>query len=329
MLGLLLVSLVVVWLWTGGISKSWNASKIPTNLIDQIFFNGTSTGKTLRLPWQPTMPSFPTAENPDQSGVSPDVAALYSEAQGRPANLYDDASNAQIDAARNFGNPSPFRGQVNITQASGAQESSPSAEYIVIGASSANTAPIDITGWSLQSVYTGARGYVPRSASTFVMGNVNSSEATQINPGATAIINSGTSPVGMSFRENICSGYLAQFQSFYPSLSNSCPSPSSQLALNAENLRTFGETCFDFVQSIPSCTSPFQSIPSNISPNCRTFALNNFSYNGCVSRNFSSSVFALDSWRIYLGSGVELWRNSHDVIRLLDNLGRTVDVLTY
>lgn len=324
LLGLLIVTFIAIWLWTGGIGKAIRASESPTNLIDLLFFGGAQSGETLKLPWQPELPSLPGNEG-QFSAEYPAGGAFYAESQAPGGN----AEVQKTEVAKNFGNPSPFRGQVLIAQTYGAQESDPSAEYIVIGASSANTAPVDITGWSVQSAYTGWGGYIPRSASPFVMGNVNNPEATRLNPGAVAMINSGLSPVGISFRENICSGYLGQFQNFYPSLSNSCPSPRSQLSLNAENLRTYGDTCFDFLDTVPVCTSPFQSIPPNISANCRNFALNALSYNGCVSKNVYGSDFAVDSWRIYLGSGAELWRNSHDIIRLLDNLGRTVDVLTY
>ncbi|HEY4514054.1 MAG TPA: hypothetical protein VJH69_01890 [Candidatus Paceibacterota bacterium] len=324
MLGLLLLSFIIVWLWTGGISKASIAAQSPTNLIDMLFFGGTSTGKTLKLPWQPDMPTFPTME--DQQGTYASMVAL--ENQGQP--IYENYSDEQsTEAAKNFGNPSPLRGQVVIAQTYGAKEFDPSAEYIIIGASSANTAPTDITGWSVQSAYTGARGYIPRSASPFVMGNINNPEATILNPGAVALINSGPSPVGISFRENICTGYLGQFQNFYPSLANSCPSPRAQLSLNEQNLRAYGDTCFDFLDTVPTCTSPFQSIPPNISANCRNFALNQLSYNGCVAKNAYGSGFAFDTWRIYLGFGTELWRNSHDIIRLLDSGGRTVDVYTY
>lgn len=327
-LWLLVLAFVVVWLWTGGAHKAWNAGKSLTSVVDMVFFRGKASGIPFRLPWQLEPPSGIILAQDSQTNPG---GASQAELEQKLASLENDYSklSAQAEEAKTFGNPSPFRGRVGIAQSYGAQEASPSAEYIVLGANSANTSPVDITGWSVQSAYTGARGYITRSASPFVMGSINNTEATQLNPGATAIINSGFSPVGISFRENICTGYLAQFQSFSPSLSNSCPTPLSQIPLNADNLRFYGDTCYDFLQTVPSCTSPFQSIPSNISPNCRSFALNMLSYNGCVSKNMSARGFASNSWRIYLGSNVELWRNSHDIIRLLDGSGQTVDVLTY
>ena len=52
-------------------------------------------------------------------------------------------------------------------------------------------------------------------------------------------------------------------------------------------------------------------------------------YNNCFADHINDPNFAGTSWRIYLNSGVELWRNDHDTIRLLDAQGKTVDVLTY
>src|SRR3989338_4533143 len=94
MLGLLLVTFVAVWLWTGGISKAKDASKVPTNLVDMIFFRGGSTGNSFKLPWQPAQLSNLSAQDPYKDNLSPD-AGLYGTAQGAPAGLYDDTSSGQ------------------------------------------------------------------------------------------------------------------------------------------------------------------------------------------------------------------------------------------
>ena len=203
------------------------------------------------------------------------------------------------------------------------------AEHIEAEAALENTAPIGIAGWSLQSAYTGVRPYIQQGASPFLMGTVNNLSPIQLAPGQSALVNSGVSPVGVSFRENICTGYLGQLQSFTPPLPSSCPSPSSQLPLTPDNLKSYGEICFDYLQTIPLCEAPLNNIPSNLPSSCQYFVAEALSYNGCVARNRSRASFAGDSWRIYLNSNAELWRNSHDIIRLLDADGRTVDVLTY
>ena len=325
LLAFLIVVLVVAWIWTGGLGRVLAAAKSLTNIVDFIFYNGTSTRASLRLPWQP---EFLTDDS---------FAQLARQAYG-PSTEQDELSSltseyekldSQITESKTFGDPSPLKGQVRIINEGDAKETSAPAEYIEIGAGVRNTAPIDINGWSLQSAYTGIRAYIPQGASPFVMGVVNNMNPIQLAPGQSAVVNSGVSPVGVSFRENACSGYLGQLQVFAPPLSNSCPSPASELPLTPDNLRTYGEACFDFLQTIPVCKAPLNNVPPNVSSNCRYLAADALSYNGCVAKNRSRASFAEDSWRIYLNSGTELWRNSHDIIRLLDADGRTVDVLTY
>ena len=192
-----------------------------------------------------------------------------------------------------------------------------------------NTSPTDITGWSLQSALSGVRAYVPRGAENFYMGVVNEQRNIQLNPGSSATVLSGYSPVGTSLRENLCSGYLNQLQTFVPRLEERCPASSEALPLSAENLQVYGDACVDFVKTVPYCSAPLQSFTPELSPSCRNFLANTLSYNGCVSMYRHRSSFAGDSWRIYLNASRELWRNSHDVIRLLDAEGKTVDAIAY
>ena len=59
------------------------------------------------------------------------------------------------------------------------------------------------------------------------------------------------------------------------------------------------------------------------------FIRNSLTYNGCAARHSWRPSFSGDTWRIFFGAPSELWSNSHDVIRLLDNEGRVVDVWSY
>ena len=324
----IIVVFIAIWWWAGGPGKAWREAKSYTNVIDVIFFRGTSTGSSFRLPWQPEFPAVPGIS---QGGGAGEAAVPEQTPQQKLAALENQYTELTMQAAeaKTFGTPSPFRRQVTITDAGTAKTSDPRKEYLDLRASPDNTAPVDITDWSLQSAYTGIRVPIPQSASPFMMGVVNVLEPTMLPPGTSAIVISGQSPVSVSFRENVCTGYLAQLQYFFPPLSNSCPAAATALPFTPENLRYYGDTCFDYLQSIPSCTAPLQGVPSNVSANCRSFAVNTLSYNGCVVNNRFHSYFALNSWRIYLGSDAELWRNSHDIIRLLDADGRTVDVITY
>jgi len=311
----LIVIFLAVWIWSGGIGKAQNQSKAFTNLIDFIFFHGTSTDATLRLPWQPEMPTGAGASAGNDAGSN-----LVGEQGG---------SVSQSNDAKTFGSPSPLVGQVRIVSGGGVAGATVSTEYLAISAETSNTAPINLRGWSLQSAYSGIRAYIPIAASPFLLGTVNSAGYVLLEPGQSVILNSGFSPVGVSFRENICSGYLAQMQNFTPALPSSCPDPALILPMTADNLKAYGQACFDFIPAIPQCETPLNNIPPSVSANCRALAQDNLSYNGCVQRNRYSSSFAGNVWRIYLNSMGKLWQPGHDIIRLLDSEGRTVDVMTY
>ncbi len=168
---------------------------------------------------------------------------------------------------------------------------------------------------------------IPPSASPFLANSANILGATSLAPGGLALVATAASPVGVSFRENMCTGYLSQFQSFTPSLSDECPSPSQILPMTESNLVQYGESCFDAIRNLPSCRFP-QDL-SGVSASCRAYLTEKLSYNGCVASNSFRAGFNANMWRVYLGASGELWRNSHDAIRLLDAQGKTVSVYVY
>lgn len=321
-----LLGLIAFWLLSGGIGATARTAKNFLNPVDLIFGSGTSTGISFRLPWQPAE----LTSGPDISG-SADEADQFGEGTQAEERAAIEARYgpeiAQVSDPRTFGNPSPYVGQVTFTDLAAA-ESDPAKEYVVLGARANNGAPIPISGWSLQSAVSGLRISIPQGAPLFTLGVVNASQPVYLEPGASSVITTGPSPVGTSFRENICSGYLNELQSFAPELPSECPSPSDALPLNADNLRTYGGTCVDFVRTLSQCHFP-SALPSSLSPSCRSFITNTLSYNGCVRMYGGKQSFALPSWRVYLGLRSGVWADTHDVIRLLDDKGRIVDVLTY
>ncbi|MEK9154254.1 MAG: hypothetical protein AAB798_02165 [Patescibacteria group bacterium] len=317
-----LAILFLLWLATGGIRKIGDTARSFTNLLGFVSLNATSSGE-FRLPWQPTGLIF----GPDLSGLQDTEGTeqdIGDEGLNRSQTEYD-ALLAQT-GGKTFGEPSSHRGKIQLADGTAAEKLA--AEYVEIEASFNNTGPVGIAGWSLQSAYSGVRAYIPRGTNIFILGDINQQQDIYLNPGARAIISSKNSPIGTSFRENACTGYLAGLQTFTPNLSRNCPPGSALFSLTSENLRTYGDACFDFTESLPLCAIPL-SVPSNLTPACRIFLANNLSYNGCMKNNRGRGGFSQDSWRIYLNSGGELWRNSHDVIRLLDAEGKTVDAISY
>ena len=317
---LVLIGLVVVWLIGGGASAVAKGARALTNPVALIFGNGTSTGISIRLPWQ-----LDPVRGPDISQFADQADQQLAQI---PADEADQGQSSGRSDILQFGVPSPYVGAVTISFGE-ARARNPAEEYIELTASYGNTSPIVVSGWSLQSVVTGVRAYLPEGAPTFVMGIVNNVGPVSLAVGDSAIVTSGVSPVGVSFQENICSGYLGQFSSFVPEISDQCPAPSDMLPETADNLRVYGASCFDYLASLPHCHFPGTQLPSSISTNCGSYVVNTLSYNGCVHAFGTRDSFRLPTWRIFLNRTTELWNNSHDIVRLIDAQGRTVDVLTY
>ena len=316
-LSIFVVALILFWFFTGGwaaVSRTAHSLMNPLNLI----FNASTTGSFFKFPWQP-----------DEMTRGPDIGdyVLEADAVAQSSGSENQPASYEPSPTRSFGNPSPYAGKVTIAENT-AGVSDPAKEFIRLDASESNTAPIRITDWSLQSAVSSARAPIPQAAPVFVLGVVNNVQPISLEPGASVFVTTAASPAGTSFRENSCSGYLSELQTFTPELSSECPVPSEALPMNADNLRTYGQSCFDYLDTLSRCHFP-TTVPSNLSANCRSFISNTLSYNGCVATYRTRAGFALPTFRAYVAFRSELWSNSHDVIRLLDAEGRIVDVLTY
>ncbi len=287
-------------------------------------------GVGFRLPWQPTQ-LFVPIDITKALQISDPYANDPGNAQAELLALTEEYERLNREAAemRNFGTPSTYVGAVFIARDEGGiHATDANTEYVQLQAEYRNNSPINIQGWSLESALTGVRVVIPGAAAPFSQGIPNTLGAVALAPGGVAILTSGSSPVGVSFRENTCTGYLQQFQSFTPPLAERCPSPSSLMPLSEQNLMRYGAECFDALQGIQSCQFP-QELPQTLTATCRTQLADTLSYNGCVRTQSYRADFHDNVWRLYLGAPGEIWRASHDVIRLLDAQGRTVDVFTY
>lgn len=312
-----IIALIVFWFLTGGWAAAARTARSLSNPLELIF--GTSTsGSFIKLPWQP-----------GELTRGPDIGDYAGEADARnmASGDSDQYSGAQTSPVRKPANASPYYGKVFISE-NAATESGASKEFVRLTASENNTAPVTVTNWVLQSGVSGARAVIPPAAALFALGTVNIVQPISLEPGASVLITTAPSPVGTSFRENICSGYLNELRTFNPELPNECPAPSEALPMTADNLRFYGSPCFDYLGTLTQCHFP-SALPGDLSPACRSYISNTSSYNGCVNMYRNSASFALPAFRAYLTLQSELWANSHDVILLLDERGQTVDVLTY
>ncbi len=321
----IVLAAVALWVIGGGPREVFKG----VSAINFLSPTATREGGEFRLPWQPAQ-LFPTIDITDALNIADPYAQDSGSAEAQLIALTNEYErlNREAAAMRDFGTPSPFARAVFIARDAGIHATNASEEYIQLQADYQNSAAIDIRGWTLESALTGMKVTIPSATSVFAQGLPNTLGAVTLAPGGIAIVTSGASPVGVSFRENSCTGYLQQFQPFTPPLSENCPSPSSLIPLTEQNLTRLGSECFDVLQGMQSCRFP-QELPHTLTQACRTQLGDTLSYNGCVRSQSYRADFQENVWRLFLGSSGELWRTSHDVIRLLDAEGRTVDVFTY
>lgn len=300
----LVVILILVWLLEGGIGRIQAATADFSNPFG-FFASGLYGGGAVQLPW-----AIPIPQGVDISNL---VGSSSQQSSSQGAST--------VSEAQTFGGQSQYSSEISLT-ADGATASNPQQEYVTI--QNVGQTTVDISGWSLQSALTGARAYIPLGASFFQLGELNAQTEIELDPGGVAIVTTGESPVGTSFRENICSGYLETLQQYTPPIETQCPSPSNAAAQASQ----YGQACADYVSSIPFCTFP-QNPPAGLSAQCQSFVQTQFSYNGCVAENQGDSDFSSNDWRVYLDVPRALWNDNHDTIRLLDSSGEVVAITSY
>ncbi len=200
----------------------------------------------------------------------------------------------------------------------------PDLEYVTIRASGSES--VDITGWRLISGATGKSGRIPEGAAVPTRGRVNDTDRIILSPGEDAIIATGEAPNGVSFRENMCTGYLAQNQTFYPTLQNQCPAAYDEFDRFFIGNELRDDRCYDRVRSTPTCQTPDDE---NTSSACGRLIDEYLTYNSCVAKHRYDSRFPGRTWRIYLEEDKELWKSSRDAVKLVDREGKTVDLYTY
>ncbi len=317
----LLAMLAIVWGLGGGPERAINSARSVQNPLE-LFMGKDTGGALITLPWQPETTQGPTVDSSlDFPGTQqPDVYDYdqpYADAYA--AEAAPDTRFVYADV-RQFGDPSPFVGRVRLAEGHGG--GSPATEAMLIQNYSTLGEPVSLRGWSLQSMRSGVRMTLPQAAPSFRAGVVNAVEPVSLAPGAYAIVASGFSPVGVSLRENICTAYLEQFQYFAPSIDESrCPAPYDTALRSAPS-------CAEYAAAVSPCRFPSDDELQSMPPACRAPLADALSYNGCVRAHQYDAGFELGSWRLYLGAARSLWME-HDVIRLLDERNRVVDVVSY
>ena len=308
------VFIFIIWISVGG----------PTHPL-------SFTGPTLEQP-SPlgggTYLQFPRAP----FGIGSSIVSLPGSSNGESVSNNSSGSKTQIPSligGSSFGSPSIYRSVVTMNHfVSSAGSSNPVNEYVEISVAQNSGVPVDISGWTLSSDATGASSVIPKGSEIPTSGVINAAQDIVLTPGERAILISGQSPIGASFRENKCIGYFSTFQKFSPSLPQNCPIPSDELLSHygADYIRD--AVCIDFVKKLPRCKIAITP-PVGASSVCQSFLSKYMNYNGCVDAHKNDTDFEGNTWRVYLGRSSSMWRTKNELVKLLDKDGKTVDAFSY
>ena len=219
-----------------------------------------------------------------------------------------------------------FNGKVSFSGRRDTFTNDVDKEYIQIVASRRNLQPINISNWSIKSAVTGKGLQIGAGSYLPFGGRVNSEGAILLNPGDKAVIVTGRSPFGVSFRLNTCTGYLEQFQDYTPRLPLECPRAEDEDY--STGIGGLNDACLDFLESIRRCEIE-TNFPLGLSNECRDYVSSQLNYNACVSNHRDEPDFLKAEWRIFLKRSDDLWKTKRETILLIDETGRTVDSLTY
>lgn len=312
-----LAGIGLIWLFLGG----------PSRMIDKtgVFIKPLSpvdTGETYGK-----VPAWSFFNNKEEKISSPNLSEeerLALELEQTEKELKEIQAN--LKKAEEKERTSPLAEKVIIKRCAGSQ-TDVNEEYIELVINSSVSEKILISDWTLKSEMTGTTIKIGEASKLPYTSQINKESAVFVSGGDRIIITTGRSPIGVSFQINKCSGYLEQFQNFYPSISKQCP------LVEDENLPTsgpnaFNDECWDYIESISRCETPLV-FPLDMQYECRSYLTTEINHNACIDNYKNNGDFYQPEWRIFLDRETDLWKKEREIIELLDAQGKIVDVYSY
>ncbi|PIQ92678.1 MAG: hypothetical protein COV70_00115 [Parcubacteria group bacterium CG11_big_fil_rev_8_21_14_0_20_39_22] len=217
-------------------------------------------------------------------------------------------------------------GKISIQRVTLSYNDDPSSEYISLSASHKNNQPILITGLTLKSTKSGKSVTVGQGSKVVFPGRSYTPENIYLNPGETAHVVTGNSPLGQSFKPNKCIGYLTQKTRVVPSFYISCPHPSDEPLPEPPN--QLSDECLDYIDRIPRCSTP-GSPPQYLPGQCQRYITENINYNTCFELHKNDTDFYRDNWYVYLKRSQIQWKDRRENIKLVDQNGNVLDSYSY
>jgi hypothetical protein len=270
-----------------------------------------------------------------------------SEIEKKLARLHDELDDLEEEARelRLRSPQSPYSGFVELGIGN-ARSTDPEREYVTLTARSSNNAPINISDWYLESYVSEERAALPEGARNMDRFRTTHTEPIRLEPGERAYILTSDPPFNVSFHENQCTGYLIDLADIYPTLRRSCPRPIDELE-EFSRIQYDNDACYDFVERISRCEiiDEDEIEGADISRACELFVRDELAYDGCVENHQYDPLFDnIGYWRVYLSrersdtddeddadedKTLDLWRKEREILRLIDENDRVIDVIEY
>ena len=302
----IMIILAFVWLFTGGPLRPSSKS-------------GWFLNKPQQKASQETKKQTEEILGTKSSDPSKEAAQNFSSRQSSSAKSKVQSSSSQSSVRPDFATLKKRR----------AKETNPDEEYLEIKADKKNKSSLKITGWKLKGK-TGLDVVIGKGA-FYIYASAASQpqEDIYLKPGEKAVIVTGKSSLGTSFKMNKCVGYFEQFHEFTPELNTECPllrddEPPANLINN--------DQCLDYIDRVSSCQTVV-SIPYKysfkLSSSCQEYVTQNANYKTCLEKHKDDSDFYLPEWRIYLERSEELWKKKRETITLYDGKNNIIDSKSY
>ena len=302
----IIIILAFVWLFTGGPLRPSSKS-------------GWFLNKPQQKAAQETKKQTEEILGTKSSDPSKEAAQNFSSRQSSSAKSKVQSSSSQSSVRPDFATLKKRR----------AKETNPDEEYLEIKADKKNKSSLKITGWKLKGK-TGLDVVIGKGASyIYASAASQPQEDIYLKPGEKAVIVTGKSSLGTSFKMNKCVGYFEQFHEFTPELDTECPllrddEPPANLINN--------DQCLDYIDRVSSCQTVI-SVPYKysfkLSSSCQDYVTQNANYKTCLEKHKDDSDFYLPEWRIYLERSEELWKKKRETITLYDGKNNIIDSKSY
>lgn len=256
-----------------------------------------------------------------------EVAGEIKEAEKNIEKLQESTTKSGSETNR-----SPYYDKIRMSRISGLNNSDPSKEYITLSTNLETTEVVKITGWYFKSMVTGNTATIGK-ASLLPFPFTKTESDVILQKGDRAIITKGFSPIGISFRTNICTGYFEENRTFTPSLSMKCPLAKNEDLPLFSTIFDRNDECLKIIERIPRCRTKgneyLRDLPDTVTDSCKNYIIAQVNYNACVAKHYSDTDFPGNEYRVYLNRFGPLWLKRNEDINLYDKNGLIVDSISW